>query len=63
MVATRNPLSRHDREHIFQRTVGNNQDHHNVGGLPATMHFKLIELLRKLFKDEMRELGTTLGIS
>lgn len=31
--------------------------HHNVGGLPASMHLKLIEPLRELFKDEVRELG------
>ena len=36
--------------------------HHNVGGLPATMHLKLIEPLRELFKDEVRELGMALGI-
>jgi GMP synthase (glutamine-hydrolysing) len=36
--------------------------HHNVGGLPANMSLKLIEPLRELFKDEVRELGTKLGI-
>ena len=36
--------------------------HHNVGGLPATMNLKLIEPLRELFKDEVRALGTQLGI-
>jgi len=36
--------------------------HHNVGGLPAKMDLKLIEPLRELFKDEVRELGTKLGI-
>jgi GMP synthase (glutamine-hydrolysing) len=36
--------------------------HHNVGGLPATMHLKLIEPLRELFKDEVRALGLALGI-
>lgn len=36
--------------------------HHNVGGLPAKMGLKLIEPLRELFKDEVRELGTSLGI-
>jgi GMP synthase (glutamine-hydrolysing) len=36
--------------------------HHNVGGLPATMHLKLIEPLRELFKDEVRELGMALGL-
>ncbi|KAL8691161.1 MAG: hypothetical protein Q9218_003558 [Villophora microphyllina] len=37
--------------------------HHNVGGLPAAMHLKLIEPLRELFKDEVRILGNQLGIS
>jgi len=36
--------------------------HHNVGGLPDLMHLKLIEPLRELFKDEVRELGIALGI-
>jgi GMP synthase (glutamine-hydrolysing) len=36
--------------------------HHNVGGLPTKMHFKLVEPLRELFKDEVRELGTLLGL-
>lgn len=36
--------------------------HHNVGGLPKGMKFKLIEPLSKLFKDEVRELGKVLGI-
>lgn len=36
--------------------------HHNVGGLLEGMHLKLIEPLRELFKDEVRELGTSLGI-
>jgi GMP synthase (glutamine-hydrolysing) len=36
--------------------------HHNVGGLPARMHLKLIEPLRELFKDEVRVLGTELGV-
>lgn len=34
--------------------------HHNVGGLPDTMHLKLIEPLRELFKDEVRELGESI---
>ena len=37
--------------------------HHNVGGLPANMKLKVIEPLRELFKDEVRVLGTKLGIS
>lgn len=36
--------------------------HHNVGGLPEKMDLKLIEPLRELFKDEVRVLGTSLGI-
>ncbi|KIW34437.1 GMP synthase [glutamine-hydrolyzing] [Cladophialophora immunda] len=36
--------------------------HHNVGGLLENMHLKLIEPLRELFKDEVRALGTNLGI-
>jgi GMP synthase (glutamine-hydrolysing) len=36
--------------------------HHNVGGLPASMKLKLIEPLRELFKDEVRELGMAMGI-
>ena len=36
--------------------------HHNVGGLPERMHLKLIEPLRALFKDEVRELGAALGL-
>ena len=36
--------------------------HHNVGGLPLKMQFKLIEPLRELFKDEVRHLGELLGL-
>jgi GMP synthase (glutamine-hydrolysing) len=38
------------------------KSHHNVGGLPATMKFTLIEPLRYLFKDEVREVGLALGL-
>src|SRR5699024_5836009 len=38
------------------------KSHHNVGGLPEDMEFELIEPLRTLFKDEVRELGTALGM-
>jgi GMP synthase (glutamine-hydrolysing) len=38
------------------------KSHHNVGGLPEKMKFKLIEPLRSLFKDEVRELGRVLGL-
>jgi len=36
--------------------------HHNVGGLPEVMKLRLVEPLRELFKDEVRELGRTLGL-
>ncbi len=39
------------------------KSHHNVGGLPEDMDFELIEPLRQLFKDEVREVGRLLGIS
>lgn len=38
------------------------KSHHNVGGLPDTLHLKLLEPLRSLFKDEVRELGIALGL-
>jgi GMP synthase (glutamine-hydrolysing) len=38
------------------------KSHHNVGGLPETLHLKLLEPLRELFKDEVRELGLVLGL-
>lgn len=38
------------------------KSHHNVGGLPEDMQFQLIEPLNTLFKDEVRELGTQLGM-
>ena len=36
--------------------------HHNVGGLPDKMHFELVEPLRQLFKDEVRQAGLQLGL-
>ncbi|MGH8012810.1 MAG: glutamine-hydrolyzing GMP synthase [Candidatus Binataceae bacterium] len=39
------------------------KSHHNVGGLPERMRLELIEPLRELFKDEVRELGRKLGLS
>jgi GMP synthase (glutamine-hydrolysing) len=38
------------------------KSHHNVGGLPDTLHLKLLEPLRELFKDEVRALGVALGL-
>jgi GMP synthase (glutamine-hydrolysing) len=38
------------------------KSHHNVGGLPESLHLKLLEPLRELFKDEVRELGIALGL-
>ena len=48
-------------------SIGNNpasliKSHHNVGGLPDRMKLKLLEPLRELFKDEVRALGTALGL-
>ena len=40
----------------------NIKSHHNVGGLPDTLSLKLLEPLRDLFKDEVRELGIALGL-
>ncbi len=42
--------------------AANIKSHHNVGGLPADLNFTLIEPLRTLFKDEVRALGTRLGL-
>lgn len=38
------------------------KSHHNVGGLPEKMHLKLVEPLKLLFKDEVRKVGTELGM-
>jgi GMP synthase (glutamine-hydrolysing) len=42
--------------------TANIKSHHNVGGLPADLAFELVEPLRELFKDEVREVGTQLGL-
>jgi GMP synthase (glutamine-hydrolysing) len=42
--------------------TANIKSHHNVGGLPADLRFRLVEPLRTLFKDEVRALGTALGL-
>lgn len=44
------------------KTAQTIKSHHNVGGLPKDMQFKLIEPLNTLFKDEVRALGTQLGL-
>lgn len=44
------------------KTAATIKSHHNVGGLPEDMKFKLIEPLNTLFKDEVREVGLELGI-
>lgn len=44
------------------KTAQTIKSHHNVGGLPKDMQFKLIEPLNTLFKDEVRALGTELGL-
>ena len=47
--------SKHGKAHVIK-------SHHNVGGLPDDLQFDLVEPLRDLFKDEVRKLGTTLGL-
>jgi GMP synthase (glutamine-hydrolysing) len=47
--------SEHGKAHVIK-------SHHNVGGLPERMQLKLIEPLRELFKDEVREIGMHLGL-
>jgi GMP synthase (glutamine-hydrolysing) len=44
------------------KTAQTIKSHHNVGGLPETLRLKLLEPLRELFKDEVRELGLALGL-
>jgi GMP synthase (glutamine-hydrolysing) len=44
------------------RTAAKIKSHHNVGGLPEDMQFELVEPLRDLFKDEVREVGAELGL-
>ncbi len=47
--------SKYGKAHVIK-------SHHNVGGLPARMHLKLVEPLRELFKDEVRRIGLYLGL-
>jgi GMP synthase (glutamine-hydrolysing) len=44
------------------KTAANIKSHHNVGGLPEDMDFALVEPLRDLFKDEVRRVGSELGL-
>jgi len=44
------------------RTAARIKTHHNVGGLPERLHFRLIEPFRELFKDEVREVARQLGL-
>ncbi len=48
--------------HDTAATATRIKTHHNVGGLPQDMAFQLIEPLRMLFKDEVREIGSALGL-
>jgi GMP synthase (glutamine-hydrolysing) len=48
--------------HDTASTATRIKTHHNVGGLPAEMSLKLVEPLRMLFKDEVREIGVALGL-
>jgi GMP synthase (glutamine-hydrolysing) len=48
--------------HGHAGTAANIKMHHNVGGLPKELGFELIEPLRSLFKDEVRQLGEVLGV-
>jgi GMP synthase (glutamine-hydrolysing) len=50
------------RIHSSAKKAHSIKSHHNVGGLPDTLHLKLLEPLRELFKDEVRELGLALGL-
>src|SRR4029079_10231207 len=45
-----------------RRTAAKIKSHHNVGGLPEDMDFELVEPLRLIFKDEVRKVGTELGL-
>jgi GMP synthase (glutamine-hydrolysing) len=47
---------------LDRQETGTIKTHHNVGGLPSDLEFKLIEPLRYLFKDEVRKIGDSLGI-
>src|SRR5690606_33244522 len=55
LVVIEYAASKQSKAHVIK-------SHHNVGGLPADLAFELVEPLRDLFKDEVRKLGTTLGL-
>ncbi len=74
-AATRRVAAEHDIEFLVQGTLypdvvesgggegaANIKSHHNVGGLPEDLQFTLIEPLRALFKDEVRQVGVELGL-
>src|SRR5204863_1752060 len=48
--------------HGYAGTAANIKLHHNVGGLPEELGFELVEPLRELFKDEVRQVGEVLGL-
>jgi GMP synthase (glutamine-hydrolysing) len=48
--------------HGYSGAAANIKLHHNVGGLPAELGFELVEPLRELFKDEVRQVGEVLGL-
>jgi GMP synthase (glutamine-hydrolysing) len=50
-------------ESAGSHSAQNIKSHHNVGGLPESLNLELLEPLRELFKDEVRELGVSLGIA
>ena len=47
---------------LFRSVHALGEPHHNVGGLPERMHLGLVEPLRELFKDEVREVGDAMGL-
>jgi GMP synthase (glutamine-hydrolysing) len=52
-----------ESESVFSQLTDVIKSHHNVGGLPEELGFELIEPLRMMFKDEVREVGRELGLS
>ena len=64
VAGTGHDLSGCDRKRVGAKTKKAHtiKSHHNVGGLPESLHLKLLEPLRELFKDEVRKLGVALGL-